>query len=1491
VGDSNRGQMRNTRDANFFRKLGGILLLLLNSVFSSMALALDPEPEEYSLWKHSVKLKFNTTVTGANTVGNLLDFPVLIRLDNSLKIISQSLPNGADLRFADADGAHLNYQIERWDALAGTAEIWVRVNGVDGNSVKDYITAFWGKPTAKSKSSGEAVFPAGNGFSGVWHLGESGTADRPNSANAGRAAIPTNYDGDETVAGIIGMADSLDGTDIGDYLNLGPLNLNSNNGLTLSLWINSYGTKSAYAHYFDLSNGSGSDNILFGGHVLPADVYFKTWGINTENGTLVATNGVDLNIWTYITASVLGLDVTYYKNGIKTNAGQLLKPITQLLRSQNYLGRSAWDTNPYFKGKIDEPIISQVKRSDDWIKLCYENQRPDSKFITFDKVVEAKLIILTQPSSATIKENAQVALTVVASSGNAITYQWLKNGVMISGANSSALKITAFAVSNTGSYTCKVSDGIEAFETTTADLKLPEDYALWGRSMKIYCNTLSGLGSILSAKETITSVGAGVTGTVVNFPLLIRLNAANFDFSEALENGEDIRFSDLMGAPVSYEIEAWDNQAKEAFIWVRVSEIKGNANQQILNMLWKKSDATTRTNSVAVFRAEDGYRGVWHLSENGSDNAQDAVSKEFSGINKLAIGGEKGVIAGSFRFNGIDSHVEIPLLATSGLSTFTISLWAKEAVSKTAVNLYQTPTVIGMATNNSASGDFGIVSNGGLVTAWHGLGTLVDQSIPTSIMLNNSIWHHLVVTYTGTALNLYESGILIKDSPTAFREVAPSAFALGSSHFSNDTYPAAFSGQVDGLEISSTVRSADWIKLEYENQREGSSMLGFAKAVDQAVVLPPIVVVSHLDTLLPGENIALDAKHDLYFPVQGINTPVRITLEPTWEHLPIGFDSVGALFIVNVDDPKADFPKLQIRGMDSNSQIAIYRKMDNGEIHWVANQGPQFIVPAIVPSIGTYFLARDIAPPTVQSVTSSSHGLDSTSVLVRYRDNVKNIKSRLFFWNGMSDTTRWIYWTPGDSLTFQLPNPVQASLPMEVQVILSDNIQWSYFPRRDRTYTLHRSLPAFTQLFDLKPGYAWRLSGLPLDSTIPIRLGQLGPSGTVIAAVWGKAKQDSDFVLLNSNDVLPRGKGFWLASEKGVNRITIPAASVASTDSNGFFTMRISHGWNMVTCPAFRSLAWPSTRKFTNAYLQADLKGLWRFDGNDYQFADSLRPWEGYYVYHNGLDTVIRLGTTPLGVAKTSANSGLAGAGTSVSGVDLALVLSTEQFQFQSLALGSAHFAVTGLGKEDEVLPPVGKLLGGSEKIWLSRAGKALVTDYVAVDPSQSLSWSLVSQGKHPSYPLKVQLAELPPNVEVWAVSSSRRIKYRLVKGVEIPMVGSDTLMILAGTPEQLASNQDWKMGQIGLPQFSHSIYRATTGYVIEMSLPSAAFVKVKAWGLGGKKLGQLDLGEVGEGHHVWSLVTSPGWGLASGGMAFVEIRIAGRGWKFHRTTKLVLRP
>ena len=294
---------------------------------------------------------------------------------------------------------------------------------------------------------------------------------------------------------------------------------------------------------------------------------------------------------------------------------------------------------------------------------------------------------------------------------------------------------------------------------------------------------------------------------VKNFPLLIRLNGDNFSFSEADGKGNDLRFS-ANGEPLSYEIEDWDTKAATATIWVKIPIIRGNDRQQI-KIHWGNPGSKTDSDGKAVFNTSNGYIGVWHLG----NNVQDAVGNlntEDKGTTK-----SEGVIGKARHFPGnmgLFCGEDIQLLPSGG-SAHTTQVWFRSVSSNGKIigwgnekrqgkvtMRYQNPPAVKMDCYFS-TGD-------------------ARAKIPDSA----KGWIQAINTYENGQSIIYINGKKqgVGNPKTYPLDIMkPSKMWIGGW---DDNYN--YIGEIDEARISAVARSANWVCLEYENQKPFQKLVG-----------------------------------------------------------------------------------------------------------------------------------------------------------------------------------------------------------------------------------------------------------------------------------------------------------------------------------------------------------------------------------------------------------------------------------------------------------------------------------------------------------------------------------------------------------------------------------------------------------------------------------------------------------------------------------------
>jgi hypothetical protein len=349
--------------------------------------------ENYAQWSGYRNITLNTSATGADIASDQSGFPVLISLTSQqADLFAQADPAGADLRFSAPDGRHLPYQIELWDRAAQKAAVWVKVDTVKGGNAAQSLRMHWGKAGAADSSNGKAVFRAADGYRGVWHLG-SALEDASGGGIDGK-------DSGATVAadGRIGAARYFDNPDPyvknGKYIALGaPAGMDIAGKITLEAWVKWVrrdGHRVILCHGSAPGTAAGSafETVLRVGET--NDYRAGVWTGTAHYAALTAP-AADSNAWVHLAGVYTGTGWILYRNGRKaaetpadTNGAKSSPGAWRI--GAEFASNSV---TRYFHGWLDEIRLSNVARSEDWIKLAYENQKADQTLVTLGQTVSA----------------------------------------------------------------------------------------------------------------------------------------------------------------------------------------------------------------------------------------------------------------------------------------------------------------------------------------------------------------------------------------------------------------------------------------------------------------------------------------------------------------------------------------------------------------------------------------------------------------------------------------------------------------------------------------------------------------------------------------------------------------------------------------------------------------------------------------------------------------------------------------------------------------------------------------------------------------------------------------------------------------------------------------------------------------------------------------------------------------------------------------------
>jgi hypothetical protein len=353
------------------------------------------------------------------------------------------------------------------------------------------------------------------------------------------------------------------------------------------------------------------------------------------------------------------------------------------------------------------------------------------------------------------------------------------------------------------SYPPERANGIKAVSGATAHTPFQN----WSHSRRLYLNT--------------TASGANTAGPVEGFPILVRLTQNNFNFAEARDNGADLRFAKPDGTFLPYEIERFDPAAQKAEIWVKVDTVYGNDSAHCITMYWGNPQAAAVSSGPAVFDTADGFAAVWHLNL----NCTDAGCNQNDGVNSSALDTD-GIIGNAKKFNGADSIKIAGLLGAP--SNITLSAWTQlDSVGTQGSEIISLGDAV-LIRMDDYRPNYGVM---GAVHLYTLPGDTVHYNFVSGQKLNKTGWHHIALTID--AINfvqvLYIDGIqsrrgTSKNSVIDYTGVGRNTF-IGKHGNGKNIYN--FTGRIDEVRVSTTVLSADWMKLCYMNQKAQDALVVF----------------------------------------------------------------------------------------------------------------------------------------------------------------------------------------------------------------------------------------------------------------------------------------------------------------------------------------------------------------------------------------------------------------------------------------------------------------------------------------------------------------------------------------------------------------------------------------------------------------------------------------------------------------------------------------
>lgn len=296
--------------------------------------------------------------------------------------------------------------------------------------------------------------------------------------------------------------------------------------------------------------------------------------------------------------------------------------------------------------------------------------------------------------------------------------------------------------------------------------------------------------------------GLPIAAAVDSVPVLVRLHTGNFQFVEAKPDGTDLRFISADDkTPLKYHIEKFDGLNELALIWVQLPKLAAGSKTDFIWLYYGNPGAAAGDDAKGSYDAAQGL--VYHFSEREAV-PQDSTANANHAVRSTAKVSGSGLIGGGVTFDG-NSELALPSTPSlrSNANGLTLSFWIKPVDAADAAIYTQT----------EGAAPLKVLMHAGKLVAQSG-GLTATASVP----LTPGAWQHVAV--------------VVKDGLALFVAGQESARMAGSVP---DLSGAAvigkgFKGDIDELQISTTARSADWIKTAAQSQGQDQKLVAYGQA-------------------------------------------------------------------------------------------------------------------------------------------------------------------------------------------------------------------------------------------------------------------------------------------------------------------------------------------------------------------------------------------------------------------------------------------------------------------------------------------------------------------------------------------------------------------------------------------------------------------------------------------------------------------------------------
>jgi len=347
----------------------------------------------------------------------------------------------------------------------------------------------------------------------------------------------------------------------------------------------------------------------------------------------------------------------------------------------------------------------------------------------------------------------------------------------------------------------------------------------------------------------LTIDNSASTENLIDFPLMVKLTDARFNYSHSQPDGDDIRFVDADDSKaLNFEIDTWDSGG-DSWFWVQVPQIDAASNTDYIWMYYGSPTVANGENAEVVW--ENGYVAVYHMNNKPGDATKilDSTSYGNHGTKGAAAAAPTevaGTVGRAQQFVRLNlTQITIGDSGLNAASTVLALLKTTTADAQVIVGKNQYPS--------AATAGWCLSVNADGVTAgrpWYVVADGVDAATATgAVSIGTTAWRTVAGTHDAALVAVYLDGAIANSTDASAVDDLTTAYVtyIGRRGHSASTL---LDGLLDELRLSSVARSAEWVEAENLAITDALLTYGAEDLPDPAAPVVPVPPIETAEALL-----------------------------------------------------------------------------------------------------------------------------------------------------------------------------------------------------------------------------------------------------------------------------------------------------------------------------------------------------------------------------------------------------------------------------------------------------------------------------------------------------------------------------------------------------------------------------------------------------------------------------------------------------------------